>query len=118
MEVLIVAAILVILAGVGAVMLTPYLERAKEKTAKAAIMQIDQELQRFYITNNDYPADLVTLTVPQDGKPAAFDQNYLIDPWHRPYGYEPQNRHPSTGKPLVYSDGATPGNAQSRITNW
>jgi len=42
----------------------------------------------------------------------------IIDPWGRPYQYDPAQIHPKTGKALIWTEGEYPGNPGSKITNW
>jgi hypothetical protein len=42
----------------------------------------------------------------------------LVDPWGRPYHYDPTKLHPETDRPLIWSDGPNPGQAGSKISNW
>jgi len=118
MEVLVVVAILVILAGVGSVVVFRYLDESKENAARLQIANIETAVQAFRISEGDYPPDLATLTQPLEGKPAALEQSSLVDPWKHPFVYERENRHPLTGKPLIYSLGMNPGNPNGRIMNW
>ena len=119
LEVLVVVAIIVILAGAGGYIYMSHLENAKKDLAKAGIMALDQEVQAFKTRHGDYPPDLLMLTQPgQDGTPAALESKTLMDPWNRPYTYEAANYHPLTRKPHIYSEGPSPGLTGSRISNW
>jgi general secretion pathway protein G len=119
MEVLVVVAILVVLAGTGGVVYMKYLDDAKKDIAKMNVQTIDDAVQSYKIRNGDYPTDLNVLTQPgQDGGAAVLEAKHLLDPWGRPIVYEPQNLHPSTHKPHVYSNGPNPGNAAGKISNW
>src|SRR5207237_5749887 len=55
MEVLVVAAIIVILAGSGAVLYTNYLDTAKEKTAYMTITELSKAAETYKVDNGDYP---------------------------------------------------------------
>jgi general secretion pathway protein G len=116
MEVLVVVAILVILAGVGSVAIFKYLDEAKESTARLQIKNIETAVQAYKIKHGDYPETLDALVVAEDGKPAPLDPSQLDDPWKRRYEYHPQDLD-STGKPLIFSHGATPGNEAGVISN-
>ena len=115
MEVLVVAAIIVILAGVGGVVYTNYLEKAKEDTAYLMVKTLSEQVELFKVNNGDYPQSLEVFIQPMDGKPAMLEQSQLIDPWGKPYQYEPGNRHQLTGKPRVYT--TTPDGSKV-IANW
>jgi general secretion pathway protein G len=119
MEVLVVVAIIVILAGAGGYIYMSHLENAKKDLAKTGAMALDQQVNAYRVRHGDYPPDLLTLTQPgSDGTPAALESKVLLDPWSRPYVYEPANLHPLTRKPHIYSEGPSPGTPGSRVSNW
>lgn len=118
MEVLVVVAILVVLVSVSSVVVFRYLDESKEKAAKVQITQIEQAVMTYKLDHGDFPPDLTVLTQPEEGKPARLEASALIDPFGNPYQYEPGNRHPLTGKPLIYSQGSNPGDLNSQIRNW
>jgi len=115
MEVLVVVAILVILAGIG-VAVFRYLDESKEKIAKLGIKGIEDAAMTYKINHGDFPPDLQVLTQPSEGKEAYLEEDKLIDPWGRPYKYDPSQRN-RTGKPLIYSEGVNPGTSP-QIRNW
>jgi general secretion pathway protein G len=107
MEVLVVVAILVVLAGVGGVVYIKYLDKAKEDAARTQVHVLDEAVQAHKVqSGGDYPQTLRELTQPQDGHPAALQETALRDPWGNEYKYEPQNRD-ATGRPHIYA--TTPG---------
>src|SRR6516225_3755459 len=112
MEVLVVVAILVVLAGIGIVVFR-YLEESKDNIAKLGMKNLEKAIGAYKLSHGDYPENLQILTMPQDGKPAYLDEGALLDPWSRPYVYEHGTRNPRTGTPLIYSQGGNPGNPQS-----
>src|SRR5262249_30427729 len=119
LEMLVVVAIIVVLAGAGGFIYMGHLENAKKDLAKAGVMALDQEVGMYRTRHGDYPPDLATLTQPgADGTPASITQKALLDPWSRPYGYEAGSLHPTTRKPHIYSEGPSPGVPGSRVTNW
>jgi general secretion pathway protein G len=115
MEVLVVAAIIVILAGVGGVVYTNYLEKAKEDTAYLMVKTLSEQVELYKVNYGDYPPSLEVFTQPIENKPAVLEASQLFDPWGRPYQYERENRHQLTGKPRVYSTGA---DGSKIIANW
>lgn len=115
MEVLVVVAILVVLAGIG-IGVYRYLDDSKEKIALAGTKNIETAVVQYQLSNQDWPESLAILTVPTEGKAAYLEQKALYDPWNRPYVYDPTQLSP-TGKPLIYSQGANPGTS-SPIRNW
>jgi len=118
MEVLVVVAILVILAGIG-VAVFRYLDDSKEKIAKVAIKNIETATNQYKLNPNHgaYPDNLSVLAMPEDGKPAYLEEKDLLDPWGRPFQYDP-NQTNRTGRPLIYSQGANPSNQAGWIRNW
>jgi len=116
MEVLVVVAILVVLAGIG-IGVFYYLDSSKDRIAAIQIRNLESAVEGYRTLNGDYPQSLEVLTMPENDKPAPLSDQQLIDPWNRQYHYEPQNRHPKTQKPLIYSQGANPGTSKP-IRNW
>jgi len=116
MELLVVVAILVVLAGTGGVIYMNYLEGAKEDVARTQVQELTHAVEAYRIRYGEYPQSLAALTQPgPDGK-ATLEPNALVDPWMRPYQYNPQgSHHPTTGKPDIWSGGKD-GNLQSG--NW
>lgn len=118
MEVLVVVAIIFILASVSTVVVFRYLGESQEKIAKTAIKNIETACEAYKLSTGEYPQSLDLLTQPLNNKPAALEDAALIDPWQRPYQYDPASRNPKTGRPRIFSQGAEPGNPQGQISNW
>jgi type II secretory pathway pseudopilin PulG len=110
MEVLVVVAILVILAGVGSVAVFHYLDEAKVKTATLGIKNVESAVMDWKMNHDDFPTDLTVLTQPEGAKKAALDENQLLDPWGQRYQIDP-NTQSKTGKPHIFSNGP-PGSGQ------
>ena len=107
-------------AVVGAVLLLRgwFDQRAKEEAARLGIDRLQKAVQEFRLSKGDYPPDLDTMTRPLDSRPAPLEQPDLADPWGRPYVYEPENRHPASHTPRIYSRGADPEDPSAVISNW
>ena len=118
MEVLVVVAILVVLAGVGGVIYMRYLEDAKRDIAKTNVQSLAQAVEAYKLRNGDYPDSLLVLTEPQDNGSAYLEESALVDPWQQPYVYERENRNQRTGKPRIYSHGGNQADQASVISNW
>ena len=117
MELLVVVALLVVLAGTGGVIYINFLKGAKEDVARTQVQTLAEAAQMYSITHGGtYPPDLNTLTQPgADGK-IFLETSALIDPWQRPYQYQyPGQHHPGQNKPDIWSTGED-GNEQ--IGNW
>ncbi len=118
MEVLVVVAILVVLAGVGIPIYSRIQENAYKNAAKTIITKVEQAIEAYKLQHGQLPDNLQVLTQPEDGAAAFLETKSLLDPWNRPVVYEPSQTHPQSGRPMVYSQGPRPGDQTSRVTNW
>jgi general secretion pathway protein G len=118
MEMLVVVAILVVLAGVAAPMYLRYLDTAKIDRAKIDCKTLEQAVEAYKIRANDYPPSLQALTQQQpDGSLATLEPSSLLDPWGHEYQYSAQGQHnAAVGKPDIWSSGAPGSNVI--IGNW
>jgi general secretion pathway protein G len=116
MEILIVVAIIVVLAGVGTVYLLPQLEGSKEDTAHLRAKQIETALTAYYAKYKLYPESLAALAQPQQdgGKPFIAEEG-LLDPWDQPYAFTAEGEVFGGAKPEIYT--TVPGTGK-RIGNW
>jgi general secretion pathway protein G len=117
MEVLVVVAILVVLAGTGGVIYMNYLEDAKADVARTQVKSLEMAADAYRLGNGDYPPNLAVLTQPEpNGKAAKLEPNALIDPWGREYSYAyPGQHHQGTTKPDIWSAGK---DGNTMIGNW
>ena len=122
MEMLVVVAIIVALAGMGGYYVIGQLNESKVSTAKIKASSIDRAIKTYYIDVGDYPqqlTDLLQKTQTGTG-PYLTKQDDLLDPWGRPYQYDPSGQKNSQFNqvvgvvtPDVYTttpDGRTVGN--------
>jgi Type II secretion system (T2SS), protein G len=87
--------------------------------AKGDVRNIEAALLTYQTNNKSLPDNLEKLTEPQpNGGTALLEKEALIDPWSRPYQYDPKQLHPTTEIPRVWSDGPDPGNPDKKIANW
>jgi general secretion pathway protein G len=114
MEVLVVVAIIVVLAGIGTVAFR-YLADSKENICKASLKQVETAVMGYYYKHQQMPDNLEILTQRIDGSTAYLRPEDIRDPWGRPYIYEPGNMS-STGAPRIYSNGDPA--APKIIANW
>jgi general secretion pathway protein G len=114
MEVLVVVAILVILAGVGGVIYLRYLEDARVDKARIDIKTIEASVERYKVKMREFPPTLETMAQPSENMPAYIEESLLVDPWGHPYTYEPETLNPNTGKPKIFT---TAPNGET-IANW
>jgi general secretion pathway protein G len=116
MELMVVVALLVVLAGAGGVIYLNILEGAKEDVARSQAQELSQAAEAYKVRYGDYPANLAALTQPASDGKVYLEPSALIDPWQRPYQYtNPGSHHPSTNKPDIWSGGKD-GNLQ--LGNW
>jgi general secretion pathway protein G len=95
-ELLVVLAIIVLLAGIVAPQVLRYLGSARSEAATAQIRNIESALELFYIDNHRYPTDeegLAALAEPIPELAGRWNGPYLRsaealrDPWGNPYLY-------------------------------
>jgi len=113
MELMVVVALLVILAGVGGFYFMKQLENGKKKTAKAQTKTIAEAAQMYYTDHQQFPATLQVLTVRDDQGGPYIEPSAIITPWQTPYGYDPSGAHNQGLKPDVWAqapDGTQIGN--------
>jgi general secretion pathway protein G len=114
LEILVVVAIIVVLAGVGGMYLLPRVDEAKEKTAISQIKMLTEAANAYKLNNGDFPASLDALAQQQPGGGAPLVQaDALRDPFGQPYGYDPSGSHNSGMQPDVWCN--RPG---KQIGNW
>ncbi len=114
MEVMVVAAILVILAGVGSIALFSYLETAREKAAAITIHKIEEAASDYKVNHGQFPENLQVLAQREGTKPAKLEETDLLDPWGNPWVYEPQTLS-LTGRPRISVANPPSG---TPIANW
>jgi general secretion pathway protein G len=87
MEMLVVVAIIVVLAGAGIPIYLNYLDNAKRDVAKSGVKQIETAVTAYKMRYQQYPQDLVSLTQPSpiDGAAPMLPPAALVDPWGRAY---------------------------------
>jgi general secretion pathway protein G len=115
MEVLVVVAILVILAGTASIFLFRYLDDAKTNRAQADLQTLTKACQSYKIKYQDYPASLQELVnPPEGGKPYLTSADALNDPWGKPYQYNPSGDNNRGLAPDIWT--VNPDGEQ--IANW
>lgn len=114
LEVLVVVAIIVILAGVGVYALMPQYDAAREKIALAKVKALTQAAETYKLNNEDYPPNLEALAAPQpSGGPPLVPVDAIIDPWGQPYGYNPAGTNNGGLKPDIWAN-----RPDKQIGNW
>jgi general secretion pathway protein G len=120
-ELLVVLAIIVLLAGIVAPQVLRYLGSARSEAASAQIRNIESALELFYIDNHRYPTDEEGLAVLSEAPPELAGRwngpylksaDALRDPWGRPYLYRTQGD--SVQIVTLGRDGAAEGTGEDR----
>jgi general secretion pathway protein G len=116
MEMMIVVAIIVVLAGVGGVIYTRALDDSKRGVARVQAKNLAEAAIQYQLRYGEYPPNLETLTQPtSDGNKAYLEPSALVDPWQHQYQYQvPGGHHASSGYPDVWAN--APNGEQ--IGNW
>src|SRR5438132_4854011 len=103
MELLVVVAILVVLAGAAVPIYMKYLEDSRWDRAWHDTLTISGIVEAYNLRHGHYPESLQTLAVVDESGYASLEARFLIDPWNKPYQYSPQGTHSTTGKADVWT---------------
>jgi general secretion pathway protein G len=112
LEVLIVVAIIVVLAGSSVLYYMRYLEDSRVNRAKVDVKTIEKAAEAYEIQNGSRPESLQQLVSPPQGKP-YIEQQYIMDPWGKQYSYDAGGQHNNGAHPDVWTttpDGQMVGN--------
>ena len=117
MEMLVVVAIIVALAGVGGYYFMQAADKAKVDIARTkAKTTLTDACKTYWLDhNNQWPQSLDELVVGNDGKAYLDDAEAIIDPWGQKYTYDPSGGHNNGRKPDIYT--TNPGTGE-QIGNW
>lgn len=110
LEVLIVAAIIVVLAGASTLFYMRYLEDSKVMRAKADVKTIEKAAEAYEIKFGSRPDSLQQLVSPPDGGKPYIEADQMKDPWNKDYQYDASGGHSGGAHPDVWTttpDGAT-----------
>jgi len=102
MELLIVVAIIVVLAGIGGFLIFPLLNESKENIALAKSKTLANAVQMHVLSGENYPSSVDELLQPPSGKPAKVNAEACQDPWGHPYQIGPAD---ASGVPYIYTQG-------------
>jgi hypothetical protein len=80
--------------------------------AKMDLSHLSSAVDAWKAETGSYPDTLQELTQSRDGKVPYLSEKDLLDPWGRPYGYDPNQRHPASGQPKIFCVRDT------TLTNW
>ena|SRR5271165_3048344 len=94
LEVLVVVAIIVMLAGVGGFYLLQRYEDSKVSRAKIDCEALSSAVEQFKLNNDRYPNSIQELTQTQQNGMAAFvPPDKVKDPWGKDYQIDPNGQH-------------------------
>ena len=93
LEVLVVVAIIVMLAGAGTFFLLPQLEEGKKGRAKTDVRKLSALVDGFKIKHGEYPNSLEALTQPMGGDGPTCAREEIVDPWGKVYQINPDGPH-------------------------
>jgi type II secretory pathway pseudopilin PulG len=104
MEMLIVVAIIVALAGMGGYYFIGQLNESKKKIARTQAKVLEDACNTFQINHGSWPPNLESL-LQNDGMggPYLKDPGALVDPWHQPYLYNPAGPNNNGLEPDIWS---------------
>jgi general secretion pathway protein G len=117
MEILIVVAIIVVLAGIGGYYFLPQLDKAKDDAAKAQAKVVAMAADTYKKNHGEYPTDVSVLAQPDplnDNKPYLSD-DAINDPWGKPYTIDPAGPNHKGAQCDVYTTSPT---SNKQIGNW
>jgi general secretion pathway protein G len=104
LEVLVVVAIIVMLAGVGGFYFFQQYEEAKMGTAKTNVQALSNLVDTYKLNNGDYPASLEALTQPQpNGSGPMCSPDKIRDPWGKIYQIDAQGTRNAGMKADVFT---------------
>ncbi|MBI1917870.1 MAG: type II secretion system protein GspG [Planctomycetes bacterium] len=114
MEMLIVVAIIVILAGVGTFYILPQFGKAKEDTARIKAYNVAKALTAFYKDHDgNWPGSIEALTVKDEYGGPYIGAEGLTDPWGKTYQIDISGQNHNGAEPDVFTtspDGKVLGN--------
>jgi general secretion pathway protein G len=116
MEMLVVVAIIVALAGIGGYYYLRHVDETKKSVAASQTKTVlSQACQSYYLDNNTWPTSLTDLLQknPEGKGPYLDSADALKDPWDRPYQYNPAGTNNGGTKPDIWSE-----SPYGQIGNW
>jgi general secretion pathway protein G len=104
MEMLVVVAIIVMLAGIGGYALLRQYDKAKRDTAKAQSKELTKACKSYYLRHSTFPPNLQALLVDDEQGVHDLDTpESLKDPWGQPYQYNAGGAHNGGRQPDIWS---------------
>jgi general secretion pathway protein G len=114
MEMLVVVAIIVMLAGIGGSYYVKTLDDAKRSTAKAQTKVLTQACEEYQLQHSAYPPTLQALLQQDEmGGPYLKSADALITPWGQPYMYNAAGPNNNGRQPDIWAQTGT-----TQVGNW
>jgi len=115
MEMLVVVAIIVALAGIGGFFLIDQWKGAQKDAARAQVKgPLSQACQAYFVKHSKWPDSLLILTQRDENNQIFIEnEDALVDPWRRPYQYDATGTKNQGTKPDIFTtapDGEVIGN--------
>src|SRR5579863_4356333 len=104
MEMLVVVAIIVALAGIGTYFLIPLLASSQRDVARTSANNLSKVVMAYKIKHHNWPQSLQQLTQPDpNGGPPLLEPNDLVDPWGNQFQYDQTGQMNQGRKPDIYT---------------
>ncbi len=105
LEVLVVVAIIVMLAGIGGYFIIQRYEDAKISFAKTRARDIEAKIGTYYVNNGVYPQNgIQDLVVTQpNGMQPLLPQEAVLDPWGKPFQVTLEQDAQGTDRVIVFT---------------
>jgi general secretion pathway protein G len=103
LEVLVVVAIIVMLAGVGGYYFMQRYEDSKVQKAKADCMGLSTQVETYKLDTGNYPTSMEQLTQAGPSGSAYCSPDAIKDPWGKVYQLDPQGQHHKGNKADVFT---------------
>lgn len=116
MEMLVVVAIIVALAGIGGYFLMDALSGSQEDIARSKIKVLQNACDQYKLKHNEYPDSLRQLTVKDTDGRQYIEVDALYDPWKKEYKYEKNGGRNEGRRPDISTISPAPENKE--IGNW
>jgi general secretion pathway protein G len=114
LEVLVVVAIIVMLAGIGGYLIIQRYQDAQIQTARAKARDLATKVELYYVNNgNQYPANLEVLTQAQPGGLSPLcTPEAIMDPWGREFQLDVKTDGSGNERVIIFTQGP-----RGQITN-
>jgi general secretion pathway protein G len=116
MEMLIVVAIIVALAGVGGFFLMGALSGSQKDIARSNLKTLTDACNAYKARNYDYPNTLDELTVKDKNGVKYLELDAIKDPWKKNYQYDKNGTKNGGERPDIWTTSPAPENEM--IGNW